>query len=159
MKINKILIAVDESKYSEHAAEYGFELAHLAKAHVGLVNIVEPIVMPSSGSDAILGTPFESNIGTDPELIQVQKEASENIIDRTIKRFGGDLQVTHFSEYGSTADGILQCGSQFGADLIIIGTHSRTGFERLFMGSIAEDVVRHSQVPVLVVPFVEEASS
>jgi nucleotide-binding universal stress UspA family protein len=155
MKIQKILIAVDDSKYSENAAAYGFELAHVYKAHVGLVNIVEPLVAPSSGTDLLTGTQFESSLASDPEFINIQKEASENIIGRTIKTFAGDLQVTQFTDYGSTADGIISCGKEFGADLIVLGTHSRSGIDRLLMGSIAEHVVRHADVPVLVVPFKE----
>jgi nucleotide-binding universal stress UspA family protein len=42
--------------------------------------------------------------------------------------------------------------------MIVIGTHSRTGIDRLLMGSVAEHVIRHSEVPVLVVPMVEEGS-
>ena len=45
---------------------------------------------------------------------------------------------------------------QFSADLIVVGTHNRTGLDRLIMGSVAENVVRHAQVPVLVIPFKEE---
>ena len=48
MKIQKILIAIDDSKISENAAAYGFELAHIYKAHVGLVNIVAPILLPAN---------------------------------------------------------------------------------------------------------------
>jgi len=158
MKISKILIAVDDSKYAEHAAEYGFELAHLSKAEVGLVNIVEPLTVPSAGPDSITGAIFEPPVITDPELINIQKEVSENVIDRISKHFAGGMKVTRFSEFNNTADGILECSRHFKADLVVIGTHSRTGFDRLFMGSIAEDVVRHSVVPVLVVPFVESES-
>jgi len=158
MKISKILIAVDESKYSEHAAEYGFELAHFYKAEVGLVNIVEPLILPAPGADAITGAVFEPPVVADPELINIQKEASENIIGGIVKQFAGNLKVTQFSEYGSKAEGILKCGNEFRADLIVIGTHSRSGLDRLLMGSIAEDIVRHSVVPVLVVPFVESES-
>ena len=153
MKISKILIAVDQGKYSEHAAKYGFELAHLSEAEVGLVNIVEPMIAPAPAPDVITGAVFEPPVAADPELINIQKEASENVIHHTIKRFAGDLKVTQFSEYGSTAEGILDCSKQFNADLVVIGTHSRTGLDRLLMGSIAEDVIRHSVVPVLVVPF------
>jgi nucleotide-binding universal stress UspA family protein len=155
MNIQRILIAVDDSKYAEHAAEYGFGLAQLYKADVGLVNIVEPMAVPSSSPDIITGAIFEPGIAPDAELMNIQKEASENIIERITRQFAGDLKITHFSEYGSKADGILECSAQFNADLVVIGTHSRSGLDRLLMGSVAEDVVRHSHVPVLVVPFAE----
>jgi nucleotide-binding universal stress UspA family protein len=158
MKIQKILIAVDDSKISENAAAYGFELAHAYKAHVGLVNIVAPIIYPPTESDGITGLPFVNSTVDDVELIKVQNESSENIIQRTIKTFAKGLAVTQFTDYGSTADGIISCSKEFGADLVVLGTHSRTGIDRLLMGSIAEDVVRHSDVPVLVVPLRESES-
>ena len=154
MKITKILIGIDDSKYAENAAEYGFDIAHKFNAAVGIVNIVEPIMMPSTGVvDPMTGSAFGSESLHDMELLDLQKNQSENIVERTIKQFAGDMQVTHFTEYGSTASGIIDCSKEFGADLIVIGTHSRSGLDRLLMGSVAEHVVRHSEVPVLVVPF------
>lgn len=155
MKITKILIAIDDNKFSENAAAYGFDLARLSGAEVGMAHIVEPIIFPTGSSDALTATPFEGSAIADPELINAQAASSENIIEKTIKKFAGDIKVTHFTEYGSTSEGILNCSREFGADLIVLGTHSRSGFERLLMGSTAEHVVRHSEVPVLVVPFKE----
>ncbi len=152
MKIKKILIAIDDSKFSENAAGYGFDIARLYQAQVGLVNIVEPIVFQQTGNDVIMGTPFDTNIVNDTELIKAQTESAENILEKTIKKLGEGLQVTQFTNYGSTAEGILECSKQFSADLVVLGTHSRTGLDRLLMGSVAEHVVRHSEVPVLVVP-------
>lgn len=156
MKINRILIAIDDSKYADNAAAFGFDLAHAYKADVGLVNVMEPIITSSADTNILGGTPFEPNIGNDPEFIRIQKESSENIIQRTINTYGSDLKVTHFTEYGSKADGIIDCANEFGADLIVVGTHNRTGIDRLLMGSVAEHVVRHSKVPVLVIPFKQE---
>jgi len=155
MMIRKILIGIDDSKYAEHAAAYGFDIARKFNAAVGLVNIVEPIIMPqiSTSTDPIMGLPVPGAAIDEPELLDIQKNQSENIVERTIKKFGKDLKVTQFSEYGSTADGIIKCAMEFKADLIVIGTHSRSGIDRLLMGSVAEHVVRHSEVPVLVVPF------
>ena len=153
MTIKKILIGIDDSKYAEHAAEYGFDIARKFNASVGLVNIVEPAIMPqSAGTDPIAGTPLQSTGVEELELLDIQKQQAENIVERTIKKFAGGMRVTHFTSYGSTADGIISCSKEFGADLIIVGTHSRSGLERLFSGSVAEHVVRHSEVPVLVVP-------
>jgi len=157
MTIKKILIGIDDSKYAEHAAEYGFDIARKFNASVGLVNIVEPAMMPqmSSGTDPILGVPSQGVGIEELEIMDIQKNQSENIVEQTIKKFAGDMQVTHFNEYGSTADGIINCSKEFKADLIVIGTHNRSGIDRLLMGSVAEHVVRHSEVPVLVVPFGE----
>jgi nucleotide-binding universal stress UspA family protein len=153
--IKKILIGIDESKYAENAAKYGFDLAKTLNAHVGLVHMIEPVAMPLSttGAETILGTPMQGFSGVeDTELIDAQNELSENIIERTAKKFGGDLEVTHFNEYGSTAEGIIDCAKEFKADLIVVGTQNRSGLDRLLLGNIAEHVVRHSEIPVLVVP-------
>jgi nucleotide-binding universal stress UspA family protein len=151
MTIHKILIAIDDSAHAEHAAEYGFDIARKFNAAVGLVNIVEP-AMITPNNDPIMGM-TTMGVGIDElELLDIQKNQSENIVDRTIKKFADDMPVTHFTEYGTTADGIIKCSKEFKADLIVIGTHSRTGIDRLLMGSVSEHVVRHSEVPVLVVP-------
>jgi nucleotide-binding universal stress UspA family protein len=158
MAIQKILIAVDDSKYADNAAGVGFDIARMYNAEVGLVSIIEPIVYQSSGADSITGIPIESPNVDEATMLKIQSDSAENIINQTIKKFAGNLKVTQFTEYGLTADSILKCGNEFNADLVVVGTHSRTGLERLFMGSVAEHVVRHSRVPVLVVPLKESES-
>lgn len=151
MQIKKILIGIDNTAFSEYAAKYGFNIAKTFNAKVGLVHIVEPTFMPPSvGMDPLAGS-MPNAIG-DAEIMDVQNEMSENLLEKTEKKFGKGLQVTHFNEFGDTADGIIDCSKEFGADMIILGTHSRSGIDRLLMGSIAEHVVRHSDIPVLVVP-------
>lgn len=153
--MKKILIGLDDSKYAEHAVEYGFKLAHKLHAEVGLVHIVEPIVAaPVATVEGGLGMPFDT--GTDlvtPELYQIQDERSRNMIAEANKKYGDNkIHITNFTEYGSTADGILKCAKDFDAELIVIGTHSRSGFDRFLMGSVTEDIVRQSEIPVLIVP-------
>lgn len=156
MLIKKVLIAIDDSKFAENAAKYGFDIAHKFKAKVGLVHIVEPIAMPYTNTvDPLSGTPDVALPQID--VMDIQNKASEHLIERTIKQFADGLDVTHFNEYGDTADGIINCSKEFGADLIVLGTHSRTGIDRLLMGSVAEHVVRHSEVPVFVVPMQENS--
>jgi len=158
MMIKKILIGIDDSKQAEHAAEFGFDIARKFNAEVGLVNIVSPAMTAQiTGADPLIGM-TTAGVGIDElELLELQKNQSENIVEQTIKKFAGDLAVTHFTEYGSTADGIISCSKEFKADLIVVGTHSRSGLDRLLMGSTAEHVVRHSPVPVLVVPLKSES--
>jgi len=158
MLIKKILIGVDNSKFADNAAQYGFDIAHKFKARVGLVHIVEPALLPyNNNADPLSGV---SDLGmAEVELIDIQNENSKKIIDDVVEKYGGDLEITHFNDFGDTADGIVKCSEDFAADMIVIGTHSRSGLDRLLMGSVAEHVVRHATVPVLVVPFKEEESS
>jgi nucleotide-binding universal stress UspA family protein len=158
MKFQKILIGVDDSKFAENATQYGFELAHQFSAAVALVHIVEPIITTPANDTSMMGN-FIPSISAEEniEVANVQQTYSQKLIDDTITRYGEGLTVTQYNEMGDTADVIVNCATQFGADLIVIGTHGRTGFDRLLMGSVAESVVRHSPVPVLVVPMkVEE---
>lgn len=153
MLIKKILIGIDNSPYAEHAAKYGFDIAHNFNAKVGLVHIIEPAMMPAPTTiDPLSGGTMQGNLVGDMEVMNVQNDAGETLIERFIKQFAGNLHVTHFNEFGDTAEGIISCAANFNADLIVIGTHSRSGLDRLIMGSIAEHVVRHSEIPVLVVP-------
>lgn len=154
MLIKKILIGIDNSTFSEHAAKYGFNMAKTFNAKVALVHIVEPTLMPPNVGMDPLSSPVVSPIN-DAEIMDVQNDMSENLLEKTEKKFGKGIQVTHFNEFGDTADGIIECSKDFGADLIIVGTHSRSGIDRLLMGSVAEHVVRHSEIPVLVVPMKE----
>ncbi|MCO5937257.1 universal stress protein [Mucilaginibacter sp. RB4R14] len=156
MKISKILIGIDDSKFAEYAASYGFDIAHTFNAHVGLVHIVEPAVIADITNDTIMGLPIQRDDYNEVNILSIQKEQANNIIERTIEKYAKGLEVTCFNEYDSTADGILSCSKEFKADLIVIGTHSRSGIDRLLMGSVAESVVRNAQVPVLVVPLVKE---
>jgi len=152
--IKKILIGIDDSKYAENAAKYGFKLAEALDAHVGVVNILEPLTIPVSGTgaDEILGTSIQGINAPDVDLIATQTKISEQIVENIVKKYAGKTQVTRFNQYGSTGEGIINCGVEFKADIIVLGTHERTGFDRLFQGSVAEYVVRHSTIPVLVVP-------
>lgn len=157
MTITKILIGIDDSKYAEHAALYGFDIARKFNAAVGVVNIVEPttLVEPSLNDPMIGGTDLSSD-AVELELMDIQKDQSESVVDQIIVKLAAEMDVAHFTGYGPTADGIISCGKEFGADLIVIGSHSRTGIDRFLMGDVAAQVIRHSSVPVLVVPFKEE---
>lgn len=156
MKIKKILIGIDDSTFAHHAAEYGFDLARSTGAVVGLVHIIEPVVLQSNNVEGVSGMVTDTSMAIqESEIIDVQNAQSTIIIDRTIKEFGEGLEIVKFTQYGVTAEGIVDCSKEFNADLIVIGTHRRTGFDRLIMGSVAEHVIRQSEIPVMVVPFVE----
>jgi nucleotide-binding universal stress UspA family protein len=59
------------------------------------------------------------------------------------------VQIEHRFETGNAAAEVLRTAEQTNADLIIMGTHGRSGVERVFLGSVAENVLRKAQCPVL----------
>jgi nucleotide-binding universal stress UspA family protein len=160
MDITRILIGIDESKYADNAAQYGFNLARKIGAAVGIVNIIEPIpVTVAPMSDTTFGLPFEGGADiNNVELMNTQNTAADALLDRIVQKYAGDMQVTQYTDYGSSSDGIINCAAQFAADLIVVGTHHRSGLDRLLMGNVAADVVKSSTIPVLVVPLNDEAA-
>lgn len=142
MKYKKILIAVDNSAYSLNAAKKGFVLAHQLKATVGLVQVIDKTKEVMS---ADLGITSEQSQSV---LI---KQAEENI-RQLIKMYDNVEEVLRFTPEGFPKDEILNTANEWEADLIIMGTHGRTGLAHLLVGSVAEYVIKHAGIPVMVVP-------
>lgn len=152
--LNKILIAVEDSAFSEIAAEYGFALASKFDAQVGLVHVndILPTTTPNL-ADPLLNEPMVTMM---PEAIAMQEEASKRLFERLTK--GRDhSRISTFTQLGNARDEILATADEWHADLIILGTHGRTGFDHFISGSVAESVVRRAKCPVLIIPNPEHA--
>lgn len=141
MAYSKILIAVDSSEYSMKAAKKGFELAHQVNAKVALLYVVD--------SSKALGN-IDAGISAEQSLLVLKKEA-EQTLDELAVMYDGDT-VMKFMPEGQPTKDILKTATVWEADLIIMGTHGRTGLLHLLVGSVAEHVIRHSKIPVMVVP-------
>ncbi len=148
-QIHKILVAIEDSAYSEIAADYGFALARQLGAEIGLLHANEvPINTPSYTVDPMFGEPPLVM----PEMIKIQEEASKSLLDRITNVYGQDCTVSKFLKMGNPIDEILLTANEWDADLIILGTHGRTGLDHFIAGSVAEKVVRKSKCPVLIIP-------
>ncbi len=141
MSYNKILIAVDASEYAMKAAKKGLELAHQLKAKAALLFVVD--------TSKAMGN-VDAGITHEQALIVLIKEAEETLDQLAAMYNGGDL--VKFMPEGHPREDILKTAEIWEADLIVIGTHGRTGLMHLLLGSTAEFIVRHSRIPVLVVP-------
>ncbi|HVA99201.1 MAG TPA: universal stress protein [Bacteroidia bacterium] len=141
MSYSNILIAVDSSEYSLTAAKKGIELALQLHAKIALVFVVDK--SKATGN-------IDAGIMPEEALIVLKKEA-EQTLDELVE-MGDEKNVLKFMPEGYPAEEILKTGSIWQADLIVIGTHGRTGVKHLLMGSVAEYVVRHAKTPVMVVP-------
>lgn len=147
-QLHKILIAVEDSKYSDHVAAYGYDLARKLGAAVALLHVNEvPVATPYVTDPMLNETPVVM-----PDVIQAQDESGKRLLDRIADTFGADVTTYTFTKLGSPKEEILHTAEEWGADLIVLGTHGRTGFDLFLAGSVAEKVTRKAKCPVLVIP-------
>jgi nucleotide-binding universal stress UspA family protein len=142
MTYSKIIIAVDSSEYSMKAAKVGFELAHQLNAKVALLFVIDEAMA--------MGEP-EANITAKQAMLVLLRDA-ERTLDQLKKSHSKGKDIAIYTPEGLAKEDIIKTAEIWGADLIVMGTHGRTGLRHLIMGSVAENVVRHSKIPVLVVP-------
>ena len=152
--MKKVLIALDIEPSAQKVAETGYSLAKSMKAEVVLLHIIggELAYYSSLGYSPIMGyTGF--GITESPNLIALDniKESSTNFLEKS-KQHLGDTTIQTLVEEGDTADVILQTATELHADIIVVGTHSRRGLEKILMGSVAEKVFHHTSIPLFLVP-------
>ena len=149
--LHKILIAVEDSIYSEQASDYGFGLARKFDAEVALVHVNDVISTTTAHlTDPILNEPMIMM----PEAMDIQEEASKKLFER-LSKGREDTTIYTFMKIGNPRDEILITADEWDADLIIVGTHGRTGFDHFISGSVAEGVARKAKCPVLIIPKME----
>jgi nucleotide-binding universal stress UspA family protein len=148
VEIHKILIAMEDSQYSDKAAAYGFALARKLEAEVGLIHVNEiPAGTPYIADPMINEPPIVL-----PEMIHIQEENSKNLLSRISNTFGKGVTTYQFQKLGNPKDEILAVAAEWQADMIILGTHGRTGLDHFIAGSVAESITRHTKCPVLIIP-------
>ena len=139
-RLKKILVPTDFSECSKAAFAYARWLARDFKAQLQIVHVINPHWYPSGDKYAALDA---------AELIAEATRASQKQMRSMVAKSNiRDLaQVRH----GSPAVEICNAADE-DVDLIVISTHGRTGIGHLFIGSVAEHVVRYALCPVLVIP-------
>jgi nucleotide-binding universal stress UspA family protein len=148
--IRRILVATDFSEYSRRAMQYALSLAERMGASIDLLHVWEPPPHLESESLVLVpgepGSPLESSgLAQAGRLLQAWSE-----------RYHSDsVPLRLHLERGPAADTILRV-SNTGYDLVVMGTHGRTGLARLFMGSVSQKVVARATCPVLTVHGMEE---
>jgi nucleotide-binding universal stress UspA family protein len=144
MTIKRILHASDFSPASRSALKAARDLARALKAKLILCHAYE--VLPPLGGEPSIPSSLFSQIMTSARAGatgQLEKLA-------TATRRGG-IRVTTVLVEGPPATAVIRVAKREGADLIVVGTHGRSGVQRMLMGSVAERIVRLSPYPVLTV--------
>lgn len=138
-KGEKILVAVDGSSNSDFALEQALSMANACNGMLYAITVID--VYPKQ----IEGTPGAKE--------QMQKEAESLLqkVEAKAKEKNIPVETTvHWGRHPHEA--IIEDCKEKGVDLIVLGTHGRTGLKKFFMGSVAQKVVGYSRCPVLVVP-------
>jgi len=141
---NKILIAVDLSESSDLVIKKGMELAIKMEASVILSSVVPMYVDYLQSQMSMVPTPWD-------EIYTAQKEAAIKELKLVQDKFP-NIPIEIFVEVGNAKDVVIEKAIMDKVDYIVVGTHGRTGFSHVVMGSTAEYIVRHATMPVMVVP-------
>ncbi len=144
--VTRVLVPIDFSPSSRAALEYATFLAGKLGAELTVLHVWEP---PGYvGPDTLALLPVAAGQpGWDQTRGEVMREV-ELFLGRAQSR---PRNLSARVEAGEPSDAILSVAKEGGADLIVMGTHGRTGLSRLLIGSVAEAVLRRSTCPVLTV--------
>ncbi|MGH2642672.1 MAG: universal stress protein [Chitinophagaceae bacterium] len=154
--MKRILIALDYDPSAQIVAETGFKLAKSMNAEVTLLHVLREVTYYSSME-------YSPIIGYDPaenpalwEDINVEdlKKAASSFLEHSKVHLGDDSLATMLKE-GDVSDAIFEAVIELKADIIVMGMYNRKGLDKFIMGSVAEKVLRHSHIPVFVVPVKE----
>lgn len=143
--LNRILVPVDFSAHSEKAVHYATTLANKFGARLSLIHVVEdPFVTGAWQAEA-----FVPNI---PELLDEMIKAADTHMGELKKHLAANGFVVETTIIkGQPARAIVEQASMGKYDLIVMGTHGRTGLSHALLGSVAERVVQKAPCPVLTV--------
>jgi nucleotide-binding universal stress UspA family protein len=144
----KILVPVDYTDHSKTVVEQAFKLAQGSEGRVRILHVWETRPKLSSGVKVV--TP-EGRSASVSDLIREDAEARMAAFLQTVTP-PPEIQVKTLVMSGNSADAILKEADRGKYDMIVMGTKGRTAFDRLVLGSVAENVLRMSKIPVLAVP-------
>lgn len=141
IQLSKILCPTDYSKTSDKAVRYAIELGRKVDAHVRFLHIMQPenIAEKTAFSYGVSKKGGKADV--------VSEEFRKLLMDEKKKGLSADILILRGNPY----DAIIEQNNAWGADLLVMGSHGRTGLNRILMGSVAEAVFHAVDVPVLLV--------
>lgn len=150
----RILVAVDGSATSDRALNEAIALARNLQARLDIVYVVDEVVIYS-------GAQFPAQSEVEDQWVRTGHEILNGAHDKA--RAQGIAVEVRLLETETLGEGIAEAiaeeAKSWAADLVVAGTHGRTGLKHLLMGSVAEGIVRTSPTPVLLVHHAEGATA
>lgn len=147
----RILVAVDDDAILARVLDTAADLAAALPARLALTHAVD--AAGAAAMAAPTGVPLATGTGTFavPEILEAREAAGQAFLKRAATGLPNGTAVELVLRPGPPVVAIIGAAREWGADLVVIGTHGRGGIARLALGSVAEGVVRAAPCPVLVI--------
>jgi nucleotide-binding universal stress UspA family protein len=139
--MKKIIVPIDFSEYSEYALETAAQLAKKNNAEILALHMLEL-------SEALLN---RTGTAVQMETVFFLKLAEKKFDEFLNKAYLKGITVTPIVKHFKVFSEVNEIAEAYGADLIVMGSHGASGMRELFIGSNTEKVVRHSNIPVLII--------
>lgn len=145
IEIRHILCPIDFSDYSRRSLDHAIAIARWYESTVTVLHVLSPIPVAAFSPGPVILEPMVFTHVDREQLLAETKAFAESEAARGITIDAG-------VRTGTPAAEIVEEATRIQADLLVIGTHGRSGFERLLLGSVAEKVLRKASCPVMTVP-------
>ncbi|MCK4937627.1 MAG: universal stress protein [Methanosarcinales archaeon] len=137
----KIVVATDGSENSVNAVKHAVEVARISEASLSAMYVVDTGVFASIPVDMAMGDMYE----------MLKKEGDDAVKKVEDIAHAAGIEIESFNVEGHPAEEIIKISENVSADLIVMGTLGKSGLDRFLLGSVAEKVLRNSNIPVMVV--------
>jgi nucleotide-binding universal stress UspA family protein len=141
---NHILVALDGSECSHKALDIGVQLAKEQGARCTVCTVVDVVRVATSMTFATGDIVNEWIATLNKDARQIESEAIE-------KYRGSGVTIETIVLEGDPSSALLDVAKNESADLIVMGSHGRTGLKKLWLGSVAESIVQEATIPILIV--------
>ena len=152
--MKKVLIAIDYNPVSEKVAEKGYELAKTMDAEVCLVHVMDSAGFYETQYPTFMGYDGYTAVGQNVDMAMEMENIAEDFLQKAAEHLNDPTVKTRLIE-GDTAKALLEYAEEWGADLLVMGTHSHSVLEKLLMGTVAEKILEKTKIPVFMVPVKE----
>jgi nucleotide-binding universal stress UspA family protein len=145
IEIRRILCPIDFSDYSRRALDHAIAIARWYESTVTVLQVFSSAPVAAFGPGPVVFQPIVLTEGDRDQLLADTRAFAE-------MESAPGITIEAVVREGDAAAGILEQAAGMRADLLVIGTHGRSGFERVLLGSVTEKVLRKANCPVLTVP-------
>lgn len=149
--MKKVLIAVDYNPVSEKVANAALELVRSLDAEICLIHVLADVGYYGTQFPTFMGYEGYTGMGPDFNMALEMRQVAEEFLNKAAEHLDHPSVTTHLAE-GNTANAVLDYANKWNADLIVMGTHSHSTWEKILMGTVAEKILEKTEIPVYVVP-------